>query len=556
MYVKGVAYMYRVLALVCMGFCLGTACSTIVASDRVLSVFWMLVVIQVLLLLTLHQIRHMSILQIGRFKSLVLWTWSNRVRVAERGMRVVLTISLASCVGFYEARSAAIRDDAASSRLVLRSQIEQGAIRCIGIVDGYISPTAHGFSMPFHIVAVQGADGMSPQSSIAVDVWLNISIGNKAGSIHTASVFEQTFYTDVSTIRPGDMVSIYLRFRTVPAGPFATSLLRRGITVLATGSMYGMSWISGMNDLFNPYIWQGWVLFFLHQQLRTAYGSGPAGLILGFTLGDRTGISKTILQQFVAIGIIHAFVASGATVRMSIRPVLTALHKTLRKSSRLPHLVGLLLVTVLVVCTGMAPPAVRAASAYAYELIAEGLGRKPDHVTANAVAAVILALMQPHLLFDPGVILSYTAVLTLMVIPPLIRFTLLKKVKWTSVQKLLSRGLAAELGMTPLIATEFGQFAIFSLVVNIFLYPLLEWVMPVCFVLLLFAAISPEQATILRTALTAAYMWIHHVATVISAYRILLKFKAPSYLALLLYDFGLLLGILFLRRYSFRFNRK
>lgn len=145
--------------------------------------------------------------------------------------------------------------------------------------------------------------------------------------------------------------------------------------------------------------------------LRSGIESFPeqTRLLQALLLGYRKALSSELYQLFAYTGTLHIFAISGLHVGVLAAILIAAL-----KMAGVPRpLWGLLLIPVLffyVVSTGMKPSAFRAFTMAAVYFAAPLCGRRPDPVSAIALAAIILLVINPLQLTEPGFLLSFTVV--------------------------------------------------------------------------------------------------------------------------------------------------
>lgn len=376
----------------------------------------------------------------------------------------------------------------------------RGVTLAEGVVDSEVE--ARGRSVSF-AMRLSRFYGLKRESAVPVNltVWVSLFAGRPRRETRP-SQFEVRFYTRASDLKPGDEVAVYARFSRAPPGRFADALMRRGIRVLADGSVFGVN-RTGSGAVRDAYTLSAMAVRAIFDRTAEVYGAPGASFLLALAAGDRSALQPFVARAFVAFGMIHALVASGATVRMIVGPVVWILRKAFPRS-RWWFPIGLFCVAGVLFLTGFAPPSMRAAVAYSYGLAGRFNGRRPDFWTGNAIAALVLALVSPSLLFDPGVTLTYAAVLVLAFLPPKLESGIFRWIRWRPLRRALSRASAAEIGISPVIAEEFGQFSLLSPVVNLVLYPLLEVLLPVCAALVAAALAVPGAAGWLRAPVSAA----------------------------------------------------
>ena len=132
-------------------------------------------------------------------------------------------------------------------------------------------------------------------------------------------------------------------------------------------------------------------------------------LLQALLLGYRNGLPADFYQTFSRTGTLHIFAISGLHVGV-MAAILIAGLKMAGVSK--PHW-GLFLIPLLffyVLSTGMKPSAFRAFTMAAVYFAAPLVRRRPDSVSAISLSAIILLLINPLQLGDPGFLLSFTVV--------------------------------------------------------------------------------------------------------------------------------------------------
>ena len=417
-------------------------------------------------------------------------------------------------------------------------------------IDGTMEKGPNGaLAFPAKVWAVYNADGALAVPDTPV-VWVNIS-GEKQIAQSPVSLFTERFYTVASQLRAADYLAAYVRFQRMTQGAFATALLRRKRTVLATASIYGVHKIKPIQAGTDLYAWQGYVIGIAQERLLAAYG--PSGsMALAIAVGDRTGVDRQTISAFAAVGVIHALVASGATIRMITDPIVAFLRRQLRLRYGIWYAVSTFIIATIVVLSGIAPPAFRSGVALTYELTALLVHRKPDRITANVLAACSLDLIEPHLLIDPGVILSFVAVTAFSILPANIASWWLSFIPFRKIKTLLARGLAADLAVAPVAGYEFMQLSVVSLLTNVLLYPVLEWLLPLAWFFLLFAVIAPPLAHSMQPVVSGLFELIKSGITGLSVLGTSMQVHIPSFASLVFYESFLLLLLFIGRRYTTR----
>ena len=143
------------------------------------------------------------------------------------------------------------------------------------------------------------------------------------------------------------------------------------------------------------------------------------GLLQALLLGYREDLPAPLRKDFASTGTVHIFAISGAHVGM-----MTLLFAGLLRAFGVPMTRWFLILTPLLVVytvtTGAATSAIRACVMASLLLAAPFLRRRPDAISALAVAAMVILLASPTQLGDLGFLLSFTAVAGLLAVQPIL----------------------------------------------------------------------------------------------------------------------------------------
>lgn len=226
------------------------------------------------------------------------------------------------------------------------------------------------------------------------------------------------------------------------------------------------------------------------------------GLLQALLLGYREDLPALLRKDFAATGTVHIFAISGAHVGM-----MTLLFAGLLRALGVPLTRWFLFLTpvlvVYTVGTGAATSAVRAGVMATLMLAAPGLERRPDAISALAVAAIAILVWSPAQLGDLGFLLSFTAVAGLLAVQPVIEAWVRRVARrhpWQlpgaeasagsrffpaalSVVRYGSVSASAWVSTTPLTALFFNLFSPVALAMNLL-------VIPAAFVILLAGVLS------------------------------------------------------------------
>jgi len=141
------------------------------------------------------------------------------------------------------------------------------------------------------------------------------------------------------------------------------------------------------------------------------------GVLQALLLGYRGDLPRALRTDFAATGTVHIFAISGAHVGMML-----LLFAGVLRALRVPVTKWFLFLTPLLILytltTGAATSAIRASVMASLMLAATFLKRRPDALSALAVAAISILVVSPAQLGDLGFLLSFTAVGGLLAVQP------------------------------------------------------------------------------------------------------------------------------------------
>ncbi len=235
------------------------------------------------------------------------------------------------------------------------------------------------------------------------------------------------------------------------------------------------------------WFWRGIFALKSHmiERINRLYSEPSASLAAGILIGQRRAIPQDILDNFNTAGLTHVLAISGYNVSMMIMVFGYLFQNAARRSRYLWMFFG---VMVLVVFTGFSASVLRAAWMGSIALVAQALGRKGSALHLLLVSGVIMVLMSPRMiLVDLSFQLSFLSTLGILVFMPKIEAFEAKLVArsgfgWVAkIPAFMREGfcvtLAAQVFTIPLLFYQFGRFSLIAPVANIFVLPLIPWIM-------------------------------------------------------------------------------
>ncbi|MCU7495594.1 MAG: DNA internalization-related competence protein ComEC/Rec2 [Ignavibacteria bacterium] len=226
-----------------------------------------------------------------------------------------------------------------------------------------------------------------------------------------------------------------------------------------------------------------------------------AALLRGFLLADRSEVGEEVQNDFLNTGVVHILAVSGSNVLL-ITMIFSLMLGRLNVFIR--SFLTILGLFIFLIITGTSPSVFRAVIMAAVTVVAFLCNRSRNVFNLLAIAALIILAFNPHELFDAGFQLSFSSVLSIVVIYPHLK-SLAERLNIESVTtyRLLLFILvtfSAQIGVLPFTLYYFGKVSVVSLPANLLVIPLSGAIAYIGIVTLLFSYFSPWLASIYAAA--------------------------------------------------------
>jgi len=230
----------------------------------------------------------------------------------------------------------------------------------------------------------------------------------------------------------------------------------------------------------NKFSWQQTLAMWrdkIIKQMQQVMPESHAGILAGMLFGGYGGIPQNIVADFATTGIVHILSVSGSHIALVVG-VVTTLGTLVTKRFPLPPkvvpLVAATMVTFYAVFCGLTPPVLRSLVMGLIALGAVLIGREKDASNALLLSALGMLIQQPALLYDLSFQLSFASTAGLV----FLNTKTVAMLTWlpTWLAQLMAVTIAAQLGVLPFIAWYFNSFSLSSLVANVVIVPVIEWV--------------------------------------------------------------------------------
>lgn len=190
-----------------------------------------------------------------------------------------------------------------------------------------------------------------------------------------------------------------------------------------------------------------------------------SSLIAGIAIGSKTDIGKDFWEVLKRSGTAHVVVASGMNVTLVSSFLISFFTLILPRTKAIPlALVGVWSYALL---SGFDSPIIRASIMGSLVFVAQEMGRLNFSLRTLFITASAMLFIKPDWIEDSGFLLSFAATLSLILFEPRVNgfFGKFEKIP-NFVRKDFSTSLAAQVGVTPILLFNFGQFNVFSPLIN------------------------------------------------------------------------------------------
>lgn len=217
-------------------------------------------------------------------------------------------------------------------------------------------------------------------------------------------------------------------------------------------------------------------VYFIKSKLKTSLGffvrEPEASLLQALILGSTAGLPKDIATLFSNVGLSHIIAISGMHM-VIITVVIMQLSIAFGVIRQKAFWVAFVAIIFYLAMIGFLPSAVRGAVMALLFLYAQKIGRISYSVNALLLSAFIMLLFNPKLLLaDVGFQLSFTAVLGLLYLWPILKEKFKNWPELGPIKNIALATLAAQIMTQPLIIFYFHKISLVALLANLLVLPL------------------------------------------------------------------------------------
>lgn len=209
----------------------------------------------------------------------------------------------------------------------------------------------------------------------------------------------------------------------------------------------------------------------LERYRQLGLDQGQYAVVAAMTLGDKSGLSRELKEDYSVSGASHVLALSGLHLGI-IYAILTLLLGKWKRWQWLAQAVVLSAIWMYVVLVGLPTSVIRAATMLTVYSVCMVLRRQRASVNTLAFAALVMLVVNPLNLWDVGFQMSFMAVLAILVYyRPIYHALTLQNTVSRWLWGLMVVSLSAQIGTAPLVIYYFGRFSCYSLLANMIVVP-------------------------------------------------------------------------------------
>ncbi len=221
------------------------------------------------------------------------------------------------------------------------------------------------------------------------------------------------------------------------------------------------------------FIWRQYLYCFRSRLADIFYkllNETDASLATAMVLGDKAGLDSEIKELYQRNGIAHLIAISGLHIAM----IGGSLYKLLRRllgSYLVAACAGLVFILGYGVMTGLSGATIRAVIMLITSMGADVFGRRYDGLSAIALALWGMLVSNPYQITQVGFLLSFGAVIGIIVIQPL------WKTYFPKLPRLLDGlcvSVSVQLVLVPIMLHYFYEIPIYSVLINVIAVPIMS----------------------------------------------------------------------------------
>lgn len=274
-----------------------------------------------------------------------------------------------------------------------------------------------------------------------------------------------------------------------------------------------------------------------------------AGLLSGIMLGVKADIPQKTLSDLSRTGTTHIIALSGFNITIAAAFMMHLAKKFPKIYSFWLPVLGII---IFVVATNFSASVIRAAIMGILLLVAGANGRESDALISILFASCLMVYLNPLILtMDIGFQLSFTAITGLLLLGPQVEQHL--GFLGPRGAEILATTIAAQLFTWPLTSYYFGTVSLIAPIANLFILPLIRWIMLLGFITSTFGYFSLWAAQKIAVVPWLLLNFVLRVTEIFSSFSLsAFNFKISSVVLIIGYYILLIELTIFLRNFNAR----
>ena len=218
-------------------------------------------------------------------------------------------------------------------------------------------------------------------------------------------------------------------------------------------------------------------------------------LLIGILIGDKSGISQDIIDDFKTSNLSHMIAVSGAHTSYIILGMTYILTKS-KVSKRWIYVVTIFILILFMFITNFTSSVTRACFMSIIIMVGNLLYRKSDTINSICLSLLIILIANPFSINEIGLELSYLGTIGIILYNNNIEDLLNRFNINSKVSKLLAVSISAYLTIMPIMMLKCNTVSLTFFISNFFAYPFLGFSLILGFITICISLISFELAKI------------------------------------------------------------
>ena len=203
------------------------------------------------------------------------------------------------------------------------------------------------------------------------------------------------------------------------------------------------------------------------------------GLVEGLILGDKQNISEEIQENFEITNLSHILAVSGMHITYLIIGMQIVFQKLAGK--KLTNIIMIVFLILYMILAGSSPSVVRSVIMGIITIFSKLVYRKNDIINSISISLLILLIINPYVIGNIGLQLSYLGTLGIVIFQKTIscilnteinkqkdRYKVKKESKiFSKIKEMLSVSISAQILIFPIMIFHFNLFSIYFLLTNL-----------------------------------------------------------------------------------------